>query len=111
MTARCFQVHPSDSVATLLDDVQTAPTTVRLLGSRDRGEVTATEPIVQAHKIALRDIRAGEPIVKFGVAIGAASTDIRAGQWVHLHNCKSNFDQRSQTLDVHTGATTDTKYE
>ncbi len=111
MTPRCFQVHPSDSVATLLDDVPTAPATVGVLSSRGQSEVTATEPIVQAHKIALRDIRAGEPIVKFGVAIGAAISDIRAGQWVHLHNCKSNFDQRSQTLDVHTGATTDTKYE
>ena len=111
MSARCFQVHPSDSVATLLDDVPAAPAKVRILGSRDQGEVTAAEPIVAAHKIALRDIRAGEPIVKFGVAIGAASSDILAGQWVHLHNCTSNFDQRSQTLDVHTGATTDTKYE
>ena len=110
--ARCFQIHRSDSVATLLDGVQTAPMTLRVLGSTDgQTEVTAAEPITQAHKIALRDIRAGEPIVKFGVVIGAASADIRAGQWVHLHNCTSNFDQRSQTLDVHTGATTDTKYE
>ena len=110
MTARCFQVHPLDSVATLLDDVHAAAT-VRVLGPDAGRDVVAKEPIGNAHKIALRDIAAGESITKFGVAIGTASANIRVGQWVHLHNCASNFDQRSQTLDVHSGATTDTKYE
>jgi hypothetical protein len=50
-------------------------------------------------------------VVKFGVAIGRATRDIAVGQWVHLHNCASSFDQRSQTLELHTGAVTDTKYE
>src|SRR5262245_22857335 len=110
MSARCFQVQSSDNVATLLDEVTRAQTTVRVLGTGSQ-DVTALEPIAQAHKIALREIAEGEEVIKFGVAIGRASKHIRAGQWVHLHNCASNFDERSQTLDVHTGATTDTKYE
>src|SRR5262245_60097856 len=110
MSARCFQVRPSDNVATLLDEVSGAATPVRLLGSNPC-EVVALEPIAQAHKIALRDIGQGEAVTKFGVAIGRASKPIRVGQWVHLHNCTSNFDERSQTLDIHTGSPTDTKYE
>jgi hypothetical protein len=108
---RCVQIHPSDNVATLLDDVPAASVKVRVVGASTRDDLTAAEPIPQSHKIALRDLRAGEPVVKFGVAIGRASEAIAAGQWVHLHNCASSFDDRSQTLDVHTGATTDTKYE
>jgi hypothetical protein len=43
--------------------------------------------------------------------IGSASRDIAPGEWVHLHNCVSRFDERSKTLDVQTGAVTDTIYE
>jgi altronate hydrolase len=38
------------------------------------------------HKLALRDIRKGEPITKYGQIIGFASTDIPAGSHVHVHN-------------------------
>jgi altronate dehydratase len=69
------------------------------------------EAVKLGHKIAIYDIPAGQNVLKFGVAIGRASKDIRAGQWVHLHNLTSDFDERSQTLDLHTGAATDTKYE
>ncbi|MGC4030381.1 MAG: SAF domain-containing protein [Tepidisphaeraceae bacterium] len=59
----------------------------------------------------MSDLAAGDPVIKFGVPIGRASRPIRRGEWVHLHNCDSNFDARSGTLDLHTGALTDTKYE
>jgi hypothetical protein len=104
---RCFKVNDADNVATLLDDAQTG--FVQVLGAA--GQIPLLEPIKLGHKIALADIPSGQPVVKFGVAIGHASLDIRAGQWVHLHNLASNFDQRSQTLDLHTGGATDTKYE
>lgn len=40
------------------------------------------------HKIALRDIAAGERVIKYGVAIGKASQDIKRGEHVHVHNLK-----------------------
>jgi altronate dehydratase small subunit len=107
---RCFQVHADDNVATLLDDA-TAPGELRVLNSPGVTKIDAREPIGLGHKVALAGIAAGQAIVKYGVSIGSASRVIRPGEWVHLHNCASNFDARSQTLDVHTGATTDTKYE
>jgi hypothetical protein len=30
---------------------------------------------------------------------------------VHLHNCQSQLDERSSTLDLHTGLPGDTRYE
>ena len=108
---RCFKIHDDDNVATLLDDVTAAGGEVRVLGHAADSTVPASEPIKLGHKIALTAIAAGQPVVKFGVAIGRASREIAAGQWVHLHNCTSGFDERSQTLDLHTGAATDTKYE
>ena len=38
------------------------------------------------HKIALRDIAKGVPIMKYGESIGAASHDIKKGDYVHIHN-------------------------
>lgn len=105
--SRCFQVNPQDNVGTMLDD---GVGMVQVLGVCPR-EIAIPQAISLGHKVALKDIPAGEPIVKFGVTIGRATQDIREGQWVHLHNCASNYDERSQSLDVHSGATTDTRYE
>lgn len=44
------------------------------------------------HKYALRDIRAGEPIIKYGSPIGHATQDIAKGEHVHSHNLKTNLD-------------------
>lgn len=110
MSTRAFQVHASDNVATLLDDA-TPDATVLIIGSQSGSSLTALDAITAGHKVALVDITLGAAVRKFGVVVGTATTDIRRGSWVHLHNIQSNFDQRSQTLDVHSGATTDTKYE
>jgi len=50
------------------------------------GSVSVQENIQQGHKLASRPISKGEPILKFGQPIGFASTDIKAGEWVHTHN-------------------------
>src|SRR5262245_60066218 len=105
---RCFKINPADNVATMLDDASGGP--VEVLGQAGLN-ITLSEPVKIGHKIAICDISAGQNVIKFGVPIGRASRNIRAGQWVHLHNLTSDFDERSQTLDLHTGAATDTKYE
>lgn len=43
------------------------------------------------HKVAACDIQEGEKIVKYGVPIGSAKSDIRQGEHVHLHNIKSDY--------------------
>jgi altronate dehydratase small subunit len=106
---RCYQIHPSDNVATMLQDAPAGQATI--LGQGGESRITITEPIQLGHKVALQDIQPGEAIIKYGVLIGRASVPILRGSWVHLHNCRSDFDERSQTLDVHTGAAKDTRYE
>jgi altronate hydrolase len=48
--------------------------------------VTTRDEIPASHKVAIRDIAAGEPVIRYGEEIGYATKDILAGQWVHLHN-------------------------
>lgn len=48
--------------------------------------VIACETIPAGHKMAIRDIAAGAEVIKYGFRIGNAKEDIKAGQWVHVHN-------------------------
>jgi altronate hydrolase len=77
-------ISSADNVATALEPIS-AGQTVALGGA----SVTAAEAIPRGHKIALRSIRAGEVVVKYGSAIGTASADISAGAHVHTHNVAS----------------------
>lgn len=105
---RCFRVHPADNVATLLEDAGAEP--VALIPETGL-TVTLNQPIALGHKVALTAIPAGGPVIKYGIRIGAATVDIRPGDWVHLHNCASLVDERSGTLEAETGRPTDTPYD
>ena len=103
-----FRVTDKDNVATALNDLKPGMTGVR--GEGDIKEIECLEDIMNGHKIALIPITAGTPIIKYGVVIGEATKDITPGSWVHLQNMKSLYDERSSTLDIYTGAPTDTQY-
>jgi altronate dehydratase small subunit len=98
-----FQVHASDNVATLLSDAAKG-SDVAVVGAAKRPKLTARESIRMGHKIALRPIAEGEAVRKFGVLIGIAMRRIEPGEWVHLHNCRSQLDERSGSFDLQTGA-------
>ena len=105
MKPRGFKIQAQDNVATLIDDAPAGP--VEIIGAT-RIQAVAAEPIARGHKMALCDIPAGEAVVKFGARIGHAAKPIACGAWVHLHNLASDLDERSGTLDLHTGAPMDT---
>jgi hypothetical protein len=104
MNLRAFHIQPQDNVATLLDG---GSGLVAVFGASAQ-EVGLRQPIERGHKVALRDIPAGAAVLKYGVRIGHATQPIQAGDWVHLHNLASDLDERSGSLDLHSGAPTDT---
>lgn len=108
MKARAFQIQPRDNVATMVEDIQEG--LIELAGA-GQGEVSACEKILRGHKVAVRDISADEAVIKSGVRIGHATKPIPRGAWVHLHNLASDLDERSGTLDLHSGVPTDMVYE
>jgi len=80
MPRTALTVHPGDNVVTLLDfkvDDRITQEGLPLIGSIPFG-----------HKAASRDIAPGEPVIKYGVAIGVASRAIQIGEHVHVHNCR-----------------------
>jgi altronate dehydratase len=78
---RMLIIHSGDNVGVVLEDVgQGSEAVFREI------RIVAREDIEFAHKIALKDIRTGEEIIKYGNSIGYALKEIRKGEWVHVHN-------------------------
>jgi (2R)-sulfolactate sulfo-lyase subunit alpha len=48
-------------------------------------------PIEVGHKIARRDLKAGDKILKYGAPIGSMTADAKAGDHIHMHNMQSDY--------------------
>jgi altronate dehydratase len=88
-------ISARDNVATALEPLEAGQTIV-ISGQ----SVTVVEPTPRGHKIALRLIRQGEQVVKYGSTIGTATHDIQPGAHVHTHNVASSRGRG----DLHTTA-------
>lgn len=86
-----LHVHAEDDVAIALTDL--AEGTLVLL---DGDDVRLLNPVPQGHKVAVRALAAGQPVRKYGFAIGRTTAPIAAGEWVHSHNLETGL---SGTLD------------
>src|ERR1700727_1822213 len=71
------QVHPQDTVAILVNEGGLPA------GTQFDSGLTLLEDVPEAHKVALVDIDAGAPIVRYGSVIGYAKAAIAKGSWVH----------------------------
>jgi altronate dehydratase len=81
-TAVVIAINPADNVAVAVEFIDRG-SSIQL----DDGSVlTARTDIPKNHKLALRAIRAGARVVKYGESIGLAKERIEAGEWVHTHN-------------------------
>jgi galactarate dehydratase len=73
---RYIRMHASDNVAIVANDRglpagATFPCGLKLTG-----------PVPQGHKLALRDVGQGAPIIRYNVTIGYAVRDIAQGSWI-----------------------------
>ncbi len=49
----------------------------------------ALDAVPLGHKIALRNIKSGETVLKYGHDVGRTVADIAQGRHVHVHNLKT----------------------
>ena len=85
-----IRINAADIVAVALQNLCKG-TAVTLEAQDNAKEITVelAEDITQGHKFALRDIKKGEHIIKYGYPIGEATVDIKAGTHVHTHNIRT----------------------
>lgn len=79
-----IKIHPNDNVAVALK-----PITAGAVITAGAETVTTIEEIPQGHKFAVRPIKEGEEIIKYGFRIGYAKENIKEGAWVHTQNLKT----------------------
>ncbi len=84
MAKQTIIINPLDNVAVALCNLQK--------GGIYEG-VTLAEDVAKGHKFALRDIKKGENIIKYGSPIACATADIKKGGHVHTHNAKTNLSE------------------
>ena len=86
-----FLVHnPADMVGVAVADIKAGETvTGKIQDSNNTLEIKSVSDIPLGHKIALKDIAAGELVIKYHVPIGKTVQAIKKGEHVHTHNLKT----------------------
>ena len=82
-----IQIQKEDNVAVALH-----PLEVGHVLALDKHNVVATQAIPQGHKVATEFIAKGAMVLKYGMPIGHALTDIQMGEHVHTHNTRTNLE-------------------
>ena len=82
MKPNAIIVNPADNVAIALEDI--GPGQEVRIGKDPL--FCAISGIAYSHKVLLRDVAAGQDIIKYGEIIGQAAEDLKQGDWVHTHN-------------------------
>lgn len=79
-----IKINKDDNVAVALKPIAKG-TTVEVAGT----SVTMLEDIPQGHKFAVKPIKKGDAVIKYGFRIGYAQADVEVGGWIHTHNLKT----------------------
>ena len=81
---KMVRINARDTVAVALTSLRAGETV-----SCGTETIVLREDLPMGHKVALRDIRKGETVIKYGYPIGEATEEIAAGSPVHTHNLRT----------------------
>ena len=86
---KLIRINDKDNVMVAISDLH---------ANQNIDGIQILEDIPKGHKIAIENIKRNENIIKYGDAIGHATKNIRVGEHIHTHNCKTNLKQK---IDYH----------
>ena len=94
-----LRLAPGDTVA-VARQALAAGTVVDTADLGGPGPLALRSDVPAGHKVALRDVAAGEAVRKYGQLIGLASVPIAAGEHVHVHNLAFTASQAGAGADA-----------
>ena len=96
-SVRAVLLAPNGNVAAAIAAIDAAVPVVVTLNSPDGIvlNISSRQKIPFGHKIAIKDLTKGSPIVRYGYPIGVATADIKLGDHVHSHNMRSALSPAS----------------
>lgn len=80
-------LHPQDNVLVCCRAV-TAGEQFRVGAGED---ITVLRDVDLGHKVARYPLTAGDKVIKYGASIGSMTKAAAAGDWVHMHNMRSDY--------------------
>lgn len=82
-----IKINVKDDVVVLLNDSKKGD-----IIKIDDKEIQVLQDTPKGHKIAIKNIKKDNDVLKYGYSIGKAKEDIKIGEWVHSHNIKTGLD-------------------
>jgi len=83
---RLLRLSPEDNVAVLKANAKGGEAILI-----DGRPCRLAHAVAYGHKLAVRPIAKGQTVRKYGAPIGSATADIAVGDYVHIHNMKSDY--------------------
>jgi (2R)-sulfolactate sulfo-lyase subunit alpha len=87
-----FLVHsPKDNVGVVVvENLKAGTAMFGVITETDTAtDAKANHDIPIGHKVALRALKKGDTVVKYGEDVGRVLADVKAGDHVHVHNMKT----------------------
>ena len=87
-----FLVHsPKDNVGVVVvEELKAGTDMLGVITENDTTtRVSAKHDIPIGHKIALKDLKKGDTVIKYGEDVGRMVADAKTGEHVHVHNLKT----------------------
>ena len=86
MTGKLILLHEADNVLVCI-----APIAAGDLLTIDGRELVAPQAVAVGHKVARHALTPRDKILKYGAPIGSMTEAAEPGEWVHMHNMKSDY--------------------
>ena len=84
-----LMIDQKDTVAVAVEMIEKGSEAV-FFNNGEEERVIVLEDITIYHKFAIKDMKKGTAVVKYGEHIGLAARDIKVGEHVHVHNVESH---------------------
>lgn len=81
-------IKETDNVATATGELKAGDEVIVRIGTKEQ-KVVIKSDVRFLHKFALKNIKKGQPVIKYGQVVGEATGNIQSGEHVHIHNLRS----------------------
>lgn len=81
-------ISPNDDVVTVTRSIHPGDAVVFSVNGEEQS-IAARQEVPIYHKVAIRAVKKGDSVLKYGEHIGYATQDIQVGDYVHTQNLDS----------------------
>lgn len=83
-------IADSDNVVTVLANCK-AGDNVTVRRGEKKTIYTCKQDIPFGHKVAIKKMKKGDSVIKYGEKIGVTKKDVKIGDWLHTHNVLDDY--------------------